>query len=210
MGVSEQQPRMSVELLFPTFVSKFKLGRDLSPAELDFLMNAPTRSNMGNIVSIDSNILSDNAVARLAEFIDSNVQFCLNELYRPKKNVKLRITQSWLNYTKKGEFHHKHLHPNSFISGVFYVNADKQTDKIYFYNERYSQITINPAEFNVVNSKAWWFPVETGDLILFPSHLVHSVETVDTERVRASLAFNTFPVGYVGDDLELTGLHLGN
>jgi hypothetical protein len=34
------------------------------------------------------------------------------------------------------------------------------------------------------------------------------VETVNGES-RVSIAFNTFPVGYVGDDLDLTGLHLG-
>ena len=48
----------------------------------------------------------------------------------------------------------------------------------------------------------------TGDIMLFPSSLTHMVQTVDADATRISIAFNTFPKGYIGDDLELTGLHL--
>jgi hypothetical protein len=34
------------------------------------------------------------------------------------------------------------------------------------------------------------------------------VQTVTGDDTRISLAFNTFPVGYVGDEQSLTGLHL--
>lgn len=34
------------------------------------------------------------------------------------------------------------------------------------------------------------------------------VQTVGGEDTRVSLAFNTFPVGYVGEEDELTALHL--
>lgn len=34
------------------------------------------------------------------------------------------------------------------------------------------------------------------------------VETVTGDDTRISLAFNTFPVGNVGDELNLTGLNL--
>lgn len=199
---------MSVQLLFPTFVSKFKLGRDLTPIELNFLMNLPTRLNAGNVTGLETNLFENLILSDLVKFIDSKVQFCLEEIYKPAKKVKLRITQSWANYTKKDEYHHRHTHSNSFISGVFYVNANKDTDKIYFHNEHYRAIDILPREPNILNSRSWWYPVETGDLILFPSDLSHSVEVLGTDTVRASLAFNTFPVGYVGNDMELTGLHL--
>jgi hypothetical protein len=54
----------------------------------------------------------------------------------------MRLTQSWLNYTKPGQFHHKHAHPNSFISGVLYMKAARQRDKIYFYKDGYKQISL--------------------------------------------------------------------
>lgn len=49
--------------------------------------------------------------------------------------------------------------------------------------------------------------VGTGNLMIFPSSLAHMVETVKEED-RISLSFNTFPVGYVGEEEALTALHL--
>ncbi len=35
------------------------------------------------------------------------------------------------------------------------------------------------------------------------------VQTVESDQTRISLAFNTFPVGNIGEELDLTGLQLG-
>ena len=48
----------------------------------------------------------------------------------------------------------------------------------------------------------------TGDLVLFPSSLTHMVETVQGEATRISLSFNTFPVGSIGEGVDLTGLRV--
>lgn len=127
----------------------------------------------------------------------------------PKNDVRLRITQSWLNWTKPGQYHHKHTHPNSLISGCFYVKANKETDKIFFYRDGYQRIKFPPVEWNTYNSESWWYPVGSGDLVFFPSSLTHMVQPVGGEDTRVSLAFNTFPIGYIGDEDELTALHLG-
>ena len=126
----------------------------------------------------------------------------------PQDNVKLEITQSWINYTKTGQYHHKHAHPNSVISGVFYIQASKEIDKLFFYNESYQQIKIVPKEFHVYNSESWWLPVETGQLLLFPSSLTHMVATTSGEDDRISMSFNTFYKGKLGDEVALTGLTL--
>ena len=101
-----------------------------------------------------------------------------------------------------------YAHPNSFISGVFYVAADATKDRIYFYKDAYQQIKVTTENWNHWNSESWWFPVETGKLILFPSHLIHMVETVQTEDKRISIAFNTFLEGIAGDNQNLTELLL--
>ena len=82
-------------------------------------------------------------------------------------------------------------------------------DKIYFYKDGYERIKVPAAEFNPYNSESWWFEVGAGDLILFPSHLTHMVETKVGDETRISIAFNTFLKGYIGSDESLTGLHLG-
>jgi uncharacterized protein (TIGR02466 family) len=195
--------------LFPIPIGRYKLDRDLTAKELSFLVNQETRSNMGNLTSANNTILKAKELTKLRDFIETKVSEYFTEVYSPVHKVNLKITQSWTNYTKQGEYHHKHEHPNSFVSGVFYVQSEKAKDKIYFYRNGYQQIKFPPKEWNVWNSDSWWFDVGTCDLILFPSSLTHMVETVDHEQTRISLSFNTFPVGNVGDELSLTGLNLG-
>lgn len=194
--------------LFPTPVGRYELGRDLNAKELSFLKNQETRSNMGNTTSIDNTILKNKELTQLRDFIETKVSEYFTTIYNPKHKVNLKITQSWTNYTENGQYHHKHAHPNSFVSGVFYIQATKEKDKIYFYKDGYEQIKFPPTEWNVWNSESWWFEVGTGDLVLFPSSLTHMVQTLDHDQTRISLAFNTFPVGAIGEEVDLTGLKL--
>lgn len=194
--------------LFPTPVGRYELGRDLTAKELSFLRNQETRSNMGNTTSKDNTILKNKELTKLRDFLETSISEYFKTVYNPKHQVNLKITQSWVNYTENGQYHHKHAHPNSFVSGVFYVQANKEKDKIYFYRDAYQQIKFPPSDWNVWNSESWWFEVGTGDLILFPSSLTHMVQTVESDQTRISLSFNTFPVGSVGEEMDLTGLKL--
>jgi len=194
--------------LFPTPVAFLELGREFSEEETDFLLNLEQKPNDGNTTSKERHLLDDPKLASLREFVDASVASYFKEIYSPKNEVSLRITQSWVNYTKPGQWHHKHAHPNSFISGVFYIKANKETDRIHFFKDGYQQIKLPVDQFNLYNSESWWLPVGTGELILFPSSFTHMVEAVKGEDLRVSMSFNTFPVGYVGDDDSLTGLHL--
>ena len=194
--------------LFHTPVGIYKLDRDLSAKELLFLKNQETRSNMGNLTSINNSILKDKELTQLRDFIETKLSEYFTTVYSPKHKVNLKITQSWTNYTEKGEYHHKHEHPNSFVSGVFYVQADKTKDKIHFFKNIYHQINFPPSEWNVWNSESWWFEIGTCELILFPSSLTHMVPTVESDQTRISLSFNTFPVGNIGEEVNLTGLNV--
>ena len=196
--------------LFPTPISFFKLDRDISKKENTFLLNLDQRPNKHNTRSIDYNVLDNPNLNLLSEFINTAVAAYLKEIYNSKNDINLRITQSWTNYTAPGQSHHKHTHSNSFISGVFYIKANKETDRISFYkNEGYKQIDIAGIDqWNQFNCKSWWFPVGTGELVLFPSSLTHKVEVVEGEDTRISLSFNTFPIGHFGDGDALTELNL--
>lgn len=198
---------MITHSLFPTAVSFFQYDA-ITEKETKFITKQKTRSNQGNTTSIDNNILENKEMKKLKQFIEKSLKEYFRNIYVPKNNVEPYITQSWCNYTKEGQFHHKHAHPNSFVSGVFYVQADKTKDKIYFYKNRYERIVIPAKEFNLFNSTSWWFETGTNDLIIFPSNLTHMVEKV-VGKERISLSFNTFLKGYIGEDMELTGLHIG-
>lgn len=198
---------MNIINLFPTPVGKFELGREFTQAESDFITSQPTHKNMGNTTSDNRYVLREDALASLMAFVQTSVDEYVKATYAPKEKVTLRVTQSWLNYSKPGEWHHKHEHPNSLVSGVLYFRALEGSDRIHFHRTAYQQIKLFTDNWNLYNSESWWLETKTGDLLLFPSYFTHSVEPVKVDE-RVSLAFNTFPVGLVGTEESLTALHL--
>ena len=196
--------------IFPTPIYISKLNRELFKEELLFIDNTKldVYKNEGNTTSIDNYILNHKAFKDLKTDLDLSVQDYFDKIICPSNNITPYITQSWLNYTEKNQYHHKHQHPNSLVSGVFYINCDEKFDKIKFYNDNYKTIKPEIKDWNIWNSQSWWFPVKTGDIILFPSSLIHMVETKEGDNTRISLAFNVFIKGAVGLNKELTELIL--
>lgn len=197
---------MKIDAIFPTAIAQVDLDRELTDFESHFIGNQEVHQNRGNVTSLDHNILEHPKLSDLKQFCQSKLDQYLESVYCPKDDVSIYITQSWANYTDQGGFHHKHFHPNSFISGVFYVEGD-DTDKIYFSSDKYTTIDIIPRDWNLYNSKTWWMPATKGSLILFPSSLTHYVDNTVSER-RVSIAFNTFVKGTIGNAFELSGLNL--
>jgi uncharacterized protein (TIGR02466 family) len=201
---------VNIIALFPTAVGKFKLDRDLTKEELEFVNTQEKRPNMGNVTSVKNYVLREEPLKTLGEFFLESANKYFQEIYKPSQNVSVYITQSWLNYTERNQYHHKHEHPNSFISGVFYVNGIEAEDRIHFYKNNYEQIKVPTNDFNIWNSDSWWLEAGTGTLYLFPSNLTHMVEQVRHEGTRISLSFNTFLKGTIGENNTLMELILGD
>ena len=95
-----------------------------------------------------------------------------------------------------------------FISGVFYIAANKEIDKIKFYKANHSSLELKVNKYNIFNATSWWYPVQTGDIILFPSTLNHGVDKKKGTNTRTSLSFNVFMKGKIGDKFKKTELIL--
>jgi uncharacterized protein (TIGR02466 family) len=196
--------------IFPTPIYMSKLDRELSKKELSFVDKSKLDfyKNDGNITSNDNYILNQKTFSSLKEDLYLRVQDYFNKVLSTTDSVTPYITQSWLNYTETNQYHHKHQHPNSLVSGVFYVNCHEEFDKIKFFRNDYQTIKPEIKDWNLYNSETWWFTVKTGDIILFPSSLTHMVETKEGDNTRISLAFNVFIKGTIGNNKNLTELIL--
>ena len=196
--------------IFPTPVYISKLDRELTNKELSFIdkTKLDVYKNEGNTTSNDNYILNHKAFKDLKKDLDLKVQDYFDKIICPANTITPYITQSWLNYTETNQYHHKHAHPNSLVSGVFYINSNNKFDKIKFFNDNYKTIKPEIKNWNFWNSETWWFPVNTGDIILFPSSLTHMVETKEGTNTRISLAFNVFIKGTFGNNKNLTELTL--
>ena len=198
--------------LFPTPIYTTKIDRGFTKQELQFVNEQKEHcsKNNGNINTKDSYILNRKQFKNIKKFLDKCCKDYLDTIICPKNNIEIYITQSWLNYTEANQYHHQHSHPNSVVSGVFYFDSDIKNDKILFTKGGYQQISpkIDKEKFNLWNSSTWFFPVETGNLFMFPSSTTHQVETKKGNNTRISLAFNTFYKGSVGSNDLLTELIL--
>ena len=196
--------------LFPTPVSIEKLKKKFTKKEYEFVKKSKINltKNVGNSTSNENYILNRKVFSNLKKELSEKVNnYFYNTLFISNK-VSPYITQSWLNYTEKNQYHHKHSHPNSILSGVLYINANKENDKIKFFKSETKTIKFSVENYNIWNSENWWFPVETGCLFLFPSSLSHMVESKQGTNTRISLSFNTFVKGNLGDKKQLTELIL--
>ena len=203
--------KSEISSIFPTPIYFSKLDIKLSTKELLFVEKNKNLffKNEGNLTSLDNYVLNKKEFKDLKKEIDLRIKDYFNKIIMTSNNVTPYITQSWLNYTETNQYHHKHEHPNSLISGVFYINCNEKFDKINFYKkDNYSTIKLETKEWNLWNSESWWFSVKTGNIILFPSHLTHAVETKQGDNTRTSLAFNVFVKGTLGDNKMLTELYL--
>ena len=200
----------TINSIFPTPIYISKLNRELTLKELSFIndIKLDIFNNEGNKTSNDNYILNNKAFKNLKEELNLIIQDYFDKVISPANKITPYITQSWLNYTETNQYHHKHAHPNSLVSGVFYINCHEEYDKIKFFNEKYKTIKLETKDWNLWNSESWWFPVNTGDVILFPSSLTHMVETKQGDNTRISLAFNVFVKGTVGNNKALTELIL--
>lgn len=155
--------------------------------------------NTGNFGSKETNILEKTYFKNLKKEILKHVDNYVKNIISPIDDISFYITCSWLNWTNKNGNHHQHSHPNSIISGVYYINADIEKDRIQLFTpNKHGTIDFIPKDYNLFNSPMWWIPVETNKLVLFPSTLEHSVDTIKDDYTRISLAFNVFFKGKIG------------
>ena len=200
---------MIVHQLFPEPLYFSKLERELTQEELKIINEheKKTCKNAGNSRTKDSYVLEHKALKNLKKDLHTKVTDYFDKIICTDNPITPYITQSWINYTKSDQHHHRHSHMNSLISGVFYINADKKVDSITFHKFfPESRLTLPTTKYNIFNSASCTFPVETGDLFLFRSSLEHAVDIKKGNNIRISLSFNIFIKGTVGNQEELTEL----
>lgn len=110
----------------------------------------------------------------------------------------LLITGCWANIVPPGVSHVSHVHPNNYLSGVYYLRAAPGADRIGFTDPRAqaSVIAPRPREPNRYNGQEAAMVAKEGRFILFPAWLRHGVPTNKSSEDRVSIAFNVMFTDY--------------
>jgi uncharacterized protein (TIGR02466 family) len=192
---------MQIEPIFPQAVIGLnKLKVDPNKVlkyiqNLEFKISEPSKEEEAAEVYISRNFNIFEDIDYLRDEIYNNIKNYLNNIM--KLNMNFQFTKSWVTKTLPNGFSQRHLHQNSFLSGVYYPVGDKNFN-IRFY-KKIDFWSIETVELNFLNAGSYTVNInENGILILFPSDLLHSIEKNLSDKTRYSIAFNTLPLGEMG------------
>ena len=108
------------------------------------------------------------------------------------------LKEMWVNVLDTGGHQAMHNHANSFISGVVYLTPTHESARTVFmkspggtdyaFKNDHAGMATGP-----FNAEKWISPMpEPGDLVFFPSYLMHAVPPNAGAR-RITMAFNAIP-----------------
>jgi uncharacterized protein (TIGR02466 family) len=123
-----------------------------------------------------------------------------------KNGVELRLQGCWASTLVGPDRFEIHQHPNSFLSGAFYLDVGEGAKPLLFRDPRSQSrnFDIPVEEELLINTKYHAIAAINGRLLLFPSWLEHRVPPSFSEVPRVSLSFNMTVHGDVGSTQEST------
>lgn len=101
------------------------------------------------------------------------------------RSRKLVMTDCWVNVMPSGCAHSFHLHPQSVVSGTYYVRTPRGCPGLKFEDPRLSKLMAAPLREAHIS-----YPARAGEVILFESWLRHEVPANQTSEERVSISFN--------------------
>ena len=175
------------------------------------IIGAPTESEQehiqgvamteGRSTALNSTNLHILDVIQLRELrgkVESGIQEYMDHLGVDQDKISINITTSWVNRYDKGHSTHQHHHSNSIISGVYYLSDCDDTAPIHFHrapgyvNLWPNTVNLPIKQHNALNIDVITVIPKAGELIMWPSHLAHSVPPNQSDTPRYTIAFNTF------------------
>ena len=202
-----------IDYMFPIPVYSISRGSELDSSEkkdIEDIIKGGLRFDGMHSFS-DNSYIFNTKLKRIKEFCEQHLKIYVKKIINPKEDLDLYITQSWVNVTKPGERHQTHCHPNSIVSGAFYIETDID-QKLSFYDPNAKMkhvLKLDPKIPTFWNSNAWVYTVGNAQLLLFPSWIDHGVEPNEKQTKDViSISFNTFVRGTLGTQIDLTELML--
>lgn len=109
----------------------------------------------------------------------------------PRKGLSLDAL--WVNVLGEGGSHSGHIHPNSVISGTYYVALPEGAGDIRFEDPRLAMMMAAPPlkdEAPDALKRFIYIAPKPGDVLMWESWLRHEVMASRTEEPRISVSFN--------------------
>ena len=183
--------------LFPTFVWKYQLKPEAFVPMNERLIGVldelrPVKESVpkGKLWQTAPDLHLNEGFAELIGYVSAaagGVFEFLKVLHRG-----FEVTGCWANIAGPGASHPRHTHPNNYLSGVYYVQADANANRISFLDPRVQRHVIDPrvSTLDMANAGEATIDIQPGTLVTFPAWLEHSVPINASTRERISVSFN--------------------
>jgi len=162
---------------------QFEIEVELNQANFDFKSGEEYGLESDALLTdIGSNIFQSDQVVKLKEVFEQHLQKYLEDVQSTVTDVK--VVASWLTKTLKGQSIAPHSHRDKDISGVYYVNTNGEDGDLILYSP--NPVIDNTKFINSGNMLT--IKPKPGQIVFFPSWLLHSTTKNNTDNVRISLA----------------------
>jgi uncharacterized protein (TIGR02466 family) len=183
--------------VFPSFVWRTEVDEELRRS-IGWKVVARLAEMTGNFSGLEHgrSWQSDPTLGELPEFRElvACAESAVSEVLRFLRvvNEGFRITGCWANVNAPGAGHPIHVHPNNYLSGVYYVQVPAGGDTVNFHDPRPQAATMRPpvTELTAENTDQVVITIKEGTLLVFPAWLQHSVSPNRGDRSRISVSFN--------------------
>ncbi len=189
---------------------------DLQNSDIDNFMSlklSRIKENNG-YVSENKRVLHLDIFKNIKNSVKFHVDYFTHYILKVNTHIRFELENSWVVMHKPNDYAHNHMHQNSILSGIFYLKVNANSGKIIFgkdvtwENIFPRSLDIQFDEYDTINCKEWGFTPEISTIIIFPSHLHHSVTPNMSDQDRYCVAFNVFPRGELGFGHEISELNL--
>ena len=199
-------PEFKIHNLWPTPVyhNNFLINDDI----INFIKNEvyERMSSDNGFITVNRYLLNNENLLGLKNEIDNHIENYTRRFLDIKDNAKFYMQNSWGVRHEPGDWAQAHYHTGSLISGVYYLDVpEKSGDLVFqrmssFTNLFHSTINLEYNNSNHINEDLQNVYIQKGDIVLFPSHLMHKVRKNKSNLPRFSIAFNYFVKGKFGKE----------
>jgi uncharacterized protein (TIGR02466 family) len=102
------------------------------------------------------------------------------------------LSNYWFMVNEDGDYNLQHKHSGSYMSGVVYLKAPKDSGSLRLYRPDNLRIIMDPdiIENNEFNYPYWQYEPEDNLVVIFPSTIDHAVMQNKSGDTRIAMSFN--------------------
>ena len=129
----------------------------------------------------------------LKQVLDKHAMAFARELHLNLNGGKLKLDSMWVNVLEPGGVHTGHIHPQSVLSGTYYVDVPTGASALKLEDPRHPMMMAAPgrlADAPEAERSFVYVAPKAGDVLMWESFVRHEVPMNTAKKSRVSVSFN--------------------